>query len=109
MQLTTLLFRHRNQQLASELARQIARDSQPVVWDRVRGRIFEMNVAEARGYVRARAWEVLRTRTETAMAMNQRQDAALAQRILFEASERLVQRIIADLLAGSSIARRAAA
>jgi hypothetical protein len=51
--------RRRNAKLIAQQAQEVARRSQPTVLDRVRRRAATMRIAEARGYVRSRALEIV--------------------------------------------------
>ncbi|MBX9789831.1 MAG: hypothetical protein K2Y37_13020 [Pirellulales bacterium] len=73
--LQNLLLFGRGPRLA-KLATLIARQIMPEVWPLVAGRVPEMSPAEARGYLRARSAELMRTRIE----MERRFDRSLAPR-----------------------------
>ena len=108
MSLFAFLTRSRDRHIA-QMAREIASQAQPSVWDQVRQRIFDMNLAEARGYVRARSAAVVRVHTDATLFELRVSDSELRGDLLEEVGQRVVQRVLSDLIAGSSTSRRAAA
>ena len=90
------------------MAREISNQSHPDIWNRVRDLIFDMDLAEARGYVRARAIKVIRRRVAAAVATHHDLDDQARQLLTRLATERVVQLIITDFVSGSPVARRVA-
>ena len=93
----------------ARLIREVSDISQDEVWDRVRHRIFDMGFVEARGYVRARATDVVRRKSEVVLLARQDVDAATRARLCRYARERVIQLVVGNLAAGSPVARRVAA
>ena len=60
MSLLHYLGRRKTEAQVAQLSREIAKRAQAEVWERVRAEILTMGIAEARGYVRARAAAVVR-------------------------------------------------
>ncbi|MCE9557167.1 MAG: hypothetical protein K8T91_27785, partial [Planctomycetes bacterium] len=81
---------------------------QSEVWNRVRDQVFDMDVAEARGYIRARAMAPVRDRIPALVPSSAALSAAQQARLTAHATDRVVQRILSELAAGSSVGRRAA-
>ena len=90
------------------MAREISNQSHADVWNRVRDLIFDMDLVEARGYVRARATKVVRRRVAVAVAGQQDLDDQARQLLSKLATERVVQLVVTDFVSGSPAARRAA-
>ena len=86
-------------------ARQIACQSRDDVCARVRDLIFQMDLAEARGYVRARAAVVVRRETATSAGEF---DAAGQDLVKRMATERVVQLVMAEVVSNRGPIRRAA-
>lgn len=109
MNLFSLIFRrHDKEHQLSTLARQLSDACLSDVWDRVRDHVFAMDLAEARGYIRARAMAPVRHRLLAVARGSAPLSAELRTRVSARATDRLVQRILCDLAAGSSFGRRAA-
>jgi len=109
MNLFALIFRrHDKERQLSLLARQLADACLSEVWDRVRHRVFVMDLAEARGYIRARAMAPVRHHLPAVTRGLAPLSAELRTRVSTRATDRVVQRILCDLAAGSSFGRRAA-
>lgn len=90
------------------LSREIAQQSQGDVWDRVRQLIFDMDLVEARGYVRVRSAAVIRHRLLT-MTKGQKLAEDVLPMLSALATERVVHLVLTDFISGGSACRRAAA
>lgn len=91
------------------LARQIADRSQGDVWNRVRQLIFDMDLVEARGYVRVRAAAVIRQQMIVTIHGRHNLPASALPTLSSVATERVVQLVISDFVTRGPVARRAAA
>lgn len=89
-------------------ARQIANQSRADVWARVRDLIFQMDIPEARGYVRARAAIVVRREADAVVASAIGIDADGRNLVESMATERVVQLVLADVVSRRPSMRRAA-
>ncbi len=89
-------------------ARQIAKQSRDDVWSRIRDLIFEMDVPEARGYVRARAAKIVRREVHALANSMQGIDADCRRLVTSIATERVVQLVIAEVVSQRPSIRRAA-
>lgn len=106
--LTQLLSGPSRQELI-DLVRQVSDRSFPAVQDRTVGRLEGMPLAEARGYVRARATGIVRRQVEICLTRRHAIDAKLQSQIGLQACERVVHLVIGEMLAqGPSIRRMAA-
>lgn len=94
-------------QLAT-LVRTLSDACQTEVWNRVRDQVFDMDVAEARGYIRARAMAPVRHRIPAVVSGVAVLSTAQQARLTTHATDRVVQRILCEMAAGSSVGRRAA-
>lgn len=101
--------RRQTEAYVDRLAREIAKQAQPQVWDRVRDEILHMNIAEARGYARARAAAVVRDHVATTLASHEAIEEWASKLLADLAMERTVHRLVTDLVAGGPWARRATA
>ena len=75
----------------------ITRRSYPTVWNRVRARVFRMSESEARGYIRARALEIIETEIEALMKYAPRLDAWFRMSVRDRAIEEITGLILADV------------
>lgn len=107
MNLFSPFGRKQTEAYIDQMARQIAKDCQAQVWDRVRDEILLMGIAEARGYARARAAAVVREQVATTLGTQQSLEKWAEQLLADLAMERTVHRLITDLVAGGPWARRA--
>jgi hypothetical protein len=103
-----LFRRNRGERQLAALVRLLSDACQSDVWDRVRDHVFSMELAEARGYIRARAMAPVRQRLPLVIPGAEKMPSALRTRVAAHATDRLVQRIICELASGSSVGRRAA-
>ncbi len=106
--LTQLISRPSRQELV-DLVRQVSDRSFPAVQDRAASRAAGMPLAEARGYVRARATGIIRRQVEICLTRRHAVDERLQRQIALHACERVVHLVIAEMLAKSPVARRQAA
>ncbi len=104
-----LLNERRTFKQVALLVGEISPPCQADVWERVRERVFDMDLTEARGYVRARAVKVVRRQVAARLPRHPQLDAHAVQQLKALVTERVAQRILADLLAGGAAARRPAA
>ena len=97
MGIWSFLTRRRNARYAGKAAEGVAVRSYPAVLDRVRRRASSMRIAEARGYVRARALDIVHR--EFAAIHNGRitLDTAVQSDIISRATEAVVVRVLAEL------------
>jgi hypothetical protein len=97
MGIFSFFSRRRHARMVAEAAAQLARRSQPIVLDRVRRRATTMRIAEARGYVRSRALDIVHR--ELAAMHNGRIPLSPAEQteIISRATEALVVRVLAEL------------
>jgi hypothetical protein len=97
MGIWSFLTRRRQARVVTQLAQEVAARSYSAVMDRVRRRATTMRVAEARGYVRSRALDIVHR--ELAAIHNGRitLDPATQTEIISQATETVVVRITAEL------------
>jgi hypothetical protein len=105
--LIRLFTNHKPEVLADKVA---SRCRQPV-WNRVSHRMHELNGAEARGYVRARAAAVIEGETDLLIAEEGVKAARHRDQILHAAGESVIRLILeqAQIRRQSSISKRRAA
>ena len=109
MKLLSFLFRgHDAERQLATMVRKLSEACQSDVWDRVRDHVFSMELAEARGYIRARAMAPVRNRLPAVVPNSAAMPSALRAKLTAHATDRLVQRILCELAAGSAVGRRAA-
>jgi hypothetical protein len=80
-----------------ELARQIAQRSYAAVRESVEGRTWSMSRAEARGYVTAKAAPFIRSELAVLAIRTPRLNGRLQTTVYVNASDRLVQSVLADV------------
>jgi hypothetical protein len=90
--------RRRMERQVTRLAGEVARRSRETVWGRVHHRIGPMSLAEARGYIRARAGEVVYSESRAALERNAGIPIQYRERLVNEATELVIQFVLADLL-----------
>jgi hypothetical protein len=97
---------------AVRIGSEVAQRSVGPVLGRVRRRTATMRIAEARGYVRARALEIVHRELATLQKGREKLDPALQTEIVSQATDAVVVRVMAELRngakAGGSDQRRAA-
>ncbi len=79
-----------------ELAGSIADDCRSAAGDRVRVKAEAMSEAEARGYIRARAADLIETQTKARSAQH-RLDPPIRRRVAMLAAERVVAGVLEDI------------
>lgn len=89
-----LLFRR---PARSTAASEIAGRCSAAVWDRIQPRVLEMSLPEARGYVRAKATEVIHAKAD--VVLRDLPDMAGPRRsdVLASATEAVVEKVIAEV------------
>jgi hypothetical protein len=94
---------------AEPLIRQIAEHSLAEVCHLVEDRLHGMSLAEARGYVRARASQVVMREARLAIANSRDVEFTAMADVVRQATERLVPQVIRGTYASAQRAPRAAA
>ncbi len=89
--------RWRNARKAGAIGSEVAQRSVGPVLGRVRRRTATMRVAEARGYVRARALEIVHRELAARQKGREKLDPALQTQIVSQATESVVVRVMAEL------------
>jgi|GEM_PF-2009836 len=84
------LFAFRNARLVHEAADQLTARVWPWVWQRVQGRVVHMTPAEARGYIRAHASEMVRASAATMVQEHASLQAWAEESIVEQSLEGLV-------------------
>jgi hypothetical protein len=99
MGIWSFFARRRNARLAAHMAADVAEHSYQSVLDRVRRRATTMRVAEARGYVRSRALEIVHRELEAAHVRSGRIPLTPEIRtdIVSRATEAVVAHVLAEL------------
>jgi hypothetical protein len=91
-------FKHRrNARFVAQASHEIAERSCAVVLSRVRRRAATMRIAEARGYVRSRALEIVHRELAAAYADRVKLDPDTQTAIVSRATEAVVARVTAEL------------
>jgi hypothetical protein len=81
----------------AELARQVSQRSYGLVRESVGGHVLAYSRAEARGYVRAKAGAVIRAEVSLLAGRHPSLSQAALARVVNQASDRVVQSVLADL------------
>ena len=90
-----LLFRDAPSSAELEsLLSQVVEASLPAILDRVAGRVEHMSLSEARGYVRARAAQVVRRQTNLSITRHEAATVAWRAAISGQATERLIPQVL---------------
>jgi hypothetical protein len=84
---------------AAHIASEVAKRSVGPVLGRVRRRAATMRIAEARGYVRARALEIVHRELAAVQKGREKLEPALQTEIVGQAVEAVVARVMAELRA----------
>jgi hypothetical protein len=105
MGIWSFLSRRRNARKAAHLAGEVAERSVAPVLGRVRRRAATMRIAEARGYVRARALEIVHRELAVVQKGQPKLDPALQTEIVSQAAEAVVARVMAELRSAARPAR----
>src|ERR1051325_6503225 len=98
MNLWDLLLPHRTGRLQARLANEIAQRSRAEVWQRVEHRARTMRLAEARGYMRARAAEIIHREVDHALACQHGHASLNREQILNQSTDLVVTLLFRDLL-----------
>ena len=94
---------------ATNLAVEIADRSRNKVWSRGQKLIFEMDLQEARGYVRARTSAVIREQLLLSLGTRHNLPESVVAMIAMMATERVVHLVLVDFLSSGERGRRVAA
>jgi hypothetical protein len=87
----------RNARFVAQASHEIAERSYSAVLDRVRRRATTMRTAEARGYVRSRALEIVHRELAAAYTDRVKLDPAVQTAIVSSATEAVIVRVTAEL------------
>jgi hypothetical protein len=91
-----------------QLVRQISEQSLAAVIEQAQGRLVGMTVAEARGYVRAKATQIVLRETRLAIANSTEVEFCDMATIARQATERLIPQVIRKAHSGQQTRRVAA-
>jgi len=94
---------------AARLAVDIASNSEKQVWSRVRKCIFDMDLHEARGYVRVRATAVIRDQMHLTLGRRHNLPERVVAIVAELARERVVHLVLVDFISSRKTGRRVAA
>jgi hypothetical protein len=97
------------QNSAEPLVRQIAEQSLAEVCHQVEGRLQGMSLAEARGYIRARASQIVMREARLAIANSRDVEFTSMADIVRQATERLIPQVIRKMHVATQRAPRVAA
>ncbi len=97
MGIWSFLTRRRNDRMVAQMSGELAQRSTAPVLDRVRRRAATMRVAEARGYVRARALDIVHRELAALHNGAIRLDPTIQAQIIGRATEAVVQHVLAEL------------
>jgi hypothetical protein len=89
--------RRRQRRQVAQQAAEVARRSHGAVADRVRRRASTMRISEARGYVRARALDIVHRELAALHNGKIRLDPAIQTQIISQATEAVVTGVLAEL------------
>ena len=99
----------RQQRMVEDLTKQIVERCETAVWARVRASATTMDPAQSRGYIRARAADIIRTEAETAVGDIVEANDSLLERVVRNTSDVIVRRIMATIATQHpAVLRRAA-
>ena len=97
MGILSFLARRRAARYAARAANEVAERSYAAVLGRVRRRATTMRIAEARGYVRARALEIVHRELAAVHQGKIKLEPAVQTDIISQATEAVVVRVLAEL------------
>ncbi|MEX0978677.1 MAG: hypothetical protein WDZ48_07490 [Pirellulales bacterium] len=97
MGIWNVISRWRNTRRAALIGSEVAQRSVGPVLGRVRRRAATMRIAEARGYVRARALEIVHRELAALQKGREKLDPALQTEIVSQATDTVVVRVMAEL------------
>ena len=95
--------------MPSRLFAQMAEQSLAEVCHQVDGRLHGMSLAEARGYVRARATQIVMRQARLAIANSTDVEFTAMPSIVRQATERLIPQVVRKVYVGAQRAPRVAA
>lgn len=107
MGILSFFARRRNARLVAQRAEEVAGRSGAAVLDRVRRRATSMRLAEARGYVRSRALEIVHREMAAVQSGLPKLDTALQTEIISRATEAVVTYVMAEIRNVPNIGRPA--
>lgn len=85
------------QRMVEELTKRIAARCEPRVWNRVASVACSMDPAQSRGYIRARAAEVVHREVQIAMQSLDDVSDSLIRRVIRSVSAAVVRKMMANL------------
>ena len=97
MGIWSFFTQRRNARFVARAAKEVTDRSYATVLDRVRRRAATMRTAEARGYVRSKALEIVHRELATAYTDRVKLDPAVQTAIVSQATDALVIRVTAEL------------
>ncbi len=98
MGLFDLLTGYRPQKIVDGLAKEVAQHSLAPVWERVARRAAAMRLNEGRGYVRARAAQIISAQADRVLAREPRLAVSLRSQVIAAAADLVVSLVIRDIL-----------
>ena len=99
----------RQQRMVEDLTKQIAERCETAVWARVRATATTMDPAQSRGYIRARAADIIRLEAQAVVNSVEDANATLLDRVVKHTSDVIVRRIMATIATQHpAVLRRAA-
>ena len=107
MGIWSFFAQRRTARMVAQLAEEVASRSTGVVLDRVRRRATTMRIAEARGYVRSRALEIVHREMAAIHKGPLKLDPAVQTEIIGKATEAVVVHVMAELRSVPKAARPA--
>jgi hypothetical protein len=98
MAILNILIRRRTQREVVRLANEVARRSRLAVWEQVYHRIGHVSLAEARGYIRARAATALQAEADAVFDRHREWTPESRASLLSQAKDKIVHLIVSDML-----------
>jgi hypothetical protein len=89
----------------ADLAERVAGRSRLAVWQRVKDGLAGLSLAEARGYIRARALTVVKEETSRLIEQEGVKASRLRERIEAAATSALIETIVEQIAAAQPVAR----
>ncbi len=105
MGIWNFISRRRSARKAALISSEVAQRAVGPVLGRVRRRAASMRVSEARGYVRARALELVHRELAAVQKGREKLDPALQTEIVSRATEAVMSRVLAELRSAASTPR----
>ena len=106
MGIFSFFTQRRTARLVARAAEEIAGRSYPTVLDRVRRRAATMRVAEARGYIRSRALEIVHRELAAVYSDRTKLEPAVQTLIVSQATEAVIARVSSELQTAAKAAPR---